>query len=507
MTFWSLVCRAAAEAPDRVILADDHGRTLTTTQFRDAAERVAAGLAVSPGETVSWQLPTSLEALVLMAALTRLDVVQNPVIPALRHREVRIVTAQLQPSLYIAPESWRGFAYAGMARELGCTVLALDLDLDFDSDPGPDLRLPMGDPASLPPPPAQDTRWVYYSSGTTSDPKGVTHTDSSLVAAAAGMIELATFGDGDVYPIAWPVTHIGGVVMLVTSLRAGMKLVCFDAWDPATTPERMAAHRPTILGSAQPFFLAYLGAQRRSTAVGDGPLFPELRLVTAGGAPTPPEIVRELVEAFGVRGVLGSYGLTELPIATATTPDDPEDVLLRSVGRPSPGVQVRVVDGEIRLKGPQRFGGYVDPALDAAALDEEGWLRTGDLGEVDGDGNVFITGRLKDIIIRNAENISALEIEDVLLRHPDIADVAVIGLPDPRTGERVCAVIAPTSPQSPGDAELDVAGVAAHCLANGLAKYKCPEQVEIVPALERNSMGKLLKQQLRTRLMGVEQGP
>jgi cyclohexanecarboxylate-CoA ligase len=491
MTFWNLVHGAAAEAPDRVILADDHGRALTTTQFRDAAERVAAGLLpqVSPGDTVSWQLPTSLEALVLMAALTRLDVVQNPVIPALRGREVRIVTTQLQPSLYIAPTAWAGFAFADMARDLGCTVLPLD----FEGAPGPDLRLPTGDPSSLPPPPADDTRWVYYSSGTTSDPKGVKHTDSSLAAASAGMIELAGFGDGDVYPVAWPVTHIGGVVMLATSLRAGLKLVLFDRWDPATTPERMAAHRPTILGSAQPFFLAYLDAQGRH---GDEPLFPELRLVTAGGAPTPPEIVRELVAAFGVRGVLGSYGLTEFPIATATTPDDPTDVLLRSVGRPSPGVELRVVDGEIRLTGPQRFGGYVDPALDAAALDEEGWVRTGDLGEVDGDGNVYITGRLKDVIIRNAENISALEIEDVLLRHPDVVDVAVVGLPDPRTGERVCAVIAPR-----GDATFDVSSVAAHCLANGLAKYKCPEQVEIVAALERNSMGKLLKQQLRKRLL------
>jgi cyclohexanecarboxylate-CoA ligase len=517
MTFWNLVHRAADEAPERVILADDHGRALTTRQFRDSAERVAAGLArpvgsagrglpgvpgVSPGHTVSWQLPTCLEALVLMAALARLDIVQNPVIPALRHREVRIVTNQLEPSLYIAPARWRGFAYAGMARELGCPVLALDLE----GDPGPELRLPTGDPSSLPPPPAEDARWVYYSSGTTSDPKGVKHTDSSLVAAATGLVDHATFGDGDVYPIAWPVTHIGGVTMLATSLRAGLKLVLFDTWDPATTPERMATHRPTILGSAQPFFLAYLDAQRRH---GDEPLFPDLRIVTAGGAPTPPEIVRELAAAFGVRGVLGSYGLTEFPIATATTPDDPEDVLQRSVGRPSPGVQVRVVDGEIRLKGPQRFGGYVDPALDAGAFDEEGWVRTGDLGEVDGDGNVYITGRLKDVIIRNAENISALEIEDVLLRHPDVADVAVIGLPDRRTGERVCAVIAlrPDARRDPdrspeSAATLDVASVAVHCLANGLAKYKCPEQVEIVPALERNSMGKLLKQQLRERLVG-----
>jgi cyclohexanecarboxylate-CoA ligase len=492
MTFWDLVCSAADDMPDTVILADDHGRALTATQYRDAAERVAAGLDVRPGEVVSWQLPTSLEAPVLMAALARLDVVQNPVISVLREREVRNITAQLGTSLFIVPETWRGFSHGDMAREMGCRVLALD----FDGTPGPALRLPAGDPSTLPPPPGQDARWVYYSSGTTADPKGARHTDSTLIAASQGMTDLAGFGADDVYPIAWPFTHIGGSTMLTCALRRGMKVVLFDVFDPATTPERMAAHDPTILGSAQPFFRAYLDAQRRH---GDTPLFPHLRTFTAGGAPTPVEIVREMIDTFGIGGVPQSYGLTEFPIATAASPDDPDDVLLSSIGRASPGVQLRVVDGEIRVKGPQCFGGYVDASLDAAAFDDEGWFRTGDLGEIH-DGYVFVTGRLKDVIIRNAENISALEIEDVLLRHPDIADVAVIGLPDPRTGERACAVIAPR-----GEAAFDVPAVAAHCRAHGLATHKWPEQVEIVAKVERNAMGKLLKQQIRERLLASGQ--
>ncbi len=489
MTFWNLVGQAAEEVPDRVILADDHGRSLTTAQFRDAAESVAAALPVGPGATVSWQLPTSIEAYVLMAALARLGATQNPIIPALRDREVGIITSQVRPSLYIAPQIWNGFAYADMGRALGLEVLAAD----FVARPGPELRLPVADPSTLGPAPAHDNDWVYFSSGTTSDPKGVKHTDSSLVAAASGLIEWSGFGADDVYPVAWPVTHIGGVNMVTICLQAGLRLVLFDAWDPTTTPERMAAFRPTILGSAQPFFRAYIDAQRRH---GSDPLFPHVRIFTAGGAPTPPEIVRELMETFGVPGALGAYGLTEFPIATATSPDDPADVLLRSVGRPSPGVRARIVDGEIRLKGPQMFGGYLDPALDEPAFDDDGWFRTGDLGEIDDAGNVYITGRLKDIIIRNAENISALEIEDMLLQHPDIEDVAVIGLPDPRTGERVCAVVVARD-----DARPDLAGVAAHCIGLGLAKYKCPEQVVIVPALERNSMGKLLKQKIRDQVL------
>ena len=252
-----------------------------------------------------------------MAALTRLGGVQNPIIPALRDREVGVIASQVKPSLFVAPEAWGGFAFADMGRALGCRVLGLELV----GEVGETLRLPKGDASTLPAPSSSDSRWVYYSSGTTSDPKGVRHTDSSLIPGADALIEYATFGEGDVYPIAWPMTHIGGVNMLTAALRAGMKLVLFDTWSPVTTPERMAAHRPTILGSAQPFFRAYLDAQRRH---GPDPLFPRLRVITAGGAPTPPEIVRELIEVLGVRGVIGAYGLTEFPIATSVCPDDPE---------------------------------------------------------------------------------------------------------------------------------------------------------------------------------------
>jgi acyl-CoA synthetase (AMP-forming)/AMP-acid ligase II len=488
VTYWGLLCQAAADHPERVILADDYGRTLTTSQLRDATERVAAGLRVTSGDKVSWQMPTCLEAVVLMMALSRLDATQNPIIMQLRERELRIITNQLDPALYITPSTWRGYPHADVARHLGCKVLALD----FDGEPGPELRLPTGDPSSLPPPPAHDPYWIYYTSGTTADPKGVKHTDSSLIASASGVIELSGLRHPEVYPISFPVAHIGGINMLTCCLRAGLKLVVFDRWDPLTTPERMAALRPTILGSAQPFFRAYIDAQRRH---GDEPLFPEVHAFIAGGAPTSPEIAREVNEAFGA-SVVGSYGLTEFPIATAATESDPDDVLLRSVGKPSPGVEIRLVDGEVWLKGPQAFSGYVDASLDGDTREADGWVRSGDLGAWDDDGNLYITGRLKDIIIRNAENISALEIEDVILRHPDVVDVAVVGLPDPRTGERVCAVITLRD-----DSTLDVPALAAHCQANGLAKYKCPEQVEIVSVLERNSMGKLLKQQLREQLM------
>ena len=494
-SFWRLVCAAAERWPVRTVLADDYGRTLTTARLRDAAERVAAGLPVRPGMVVSWQLPTTLEACVLMAALARAGAVQNPVLPVLREREVALITKAVGTELFITATSWRGFEHAALARDLGLDVIAIEQE----TGGGGMLRLPSGDPATLPAPPGPPPgpspvcRWLYFSSGTTADPKGARHSDATIMAGSNGVTDLQGMRDGDVYPIVFPVSHIGGIAMLAAVLRAGGRLVMFDRWDPEVSPLRAAAHRPTILGSAQPFFQAYLDAQRRHA----GPLYPALRCFVAGGAPTPQGMLDELAGSFGIRGVINSWGLTEFPVATSAAHDDPPGVLARTVGRPARGVEVRVIDGELRLTGPQCFLGYVDPAQDAAAFDDEGWFRTGDLGELGADGNVRITGRLKDVIIRNAENISAAEIEDVLRLHPGVADVAVIGLPDERTGERVCAVAVP----EPGHV-LTLGALSGHCAERGMAPYKRPAQLEVIDVLPRNSMGKILRNQLRDQLRG-----
>lgn len=208
---------------------------------------------------------------------------------------------------------------------------------------------------------------------------------------------------------------------------------------------------------------------------------------------------------FSVAGVANAWGLTEFPVVTSPPPDGEPGVLDHTVGRPVPGVSVRVVDdserevatgeeGELRLKGPQCFLGYVDETLDVDAFDADGWFRSGDRGRIDADGNVIVTGRIKDAIIRNAENISALEIEGVLATHPGVADVAVIGVPDVRTGERVCAVVVPAQ-----GAVITLATLAEHCQAQGLSKHKSPERLEMIDALPRNLTGKVLKNEIRLR--------
>jgi acyl-CoA synthetase (AMP-forming)/AMP-acid ligase II len=512
--FWQLIEDTAAAHPDRPLVSDDYGRTFTTLQFRDAALEVAAGLAgfgIGADTVVSWQLPSRVESLVLLAALARLDAVQNPIIPVMREREVRYITGEVDTDFLLVPTTWRGFDHETLARDIAVERGFDLLVVDWSAAPVVgELHLPVGNPARLPPPPrslpvdALPVRWIYHTSGTTSDPKGARHTDSTVMHGAAALIERLDIDDHDVYPVAFPVTHVGGVVILTTFLVTGAHLALFDSFDAATSPARFAAHGATLLGTAVPFFNAYLAAQAKA---GDTPLFPKLRACIGGGAPVPTEIHLALERAFGVAGVVGSWGLTEFPNATCARCDDPADVMTGSVGRAGTGVEIRTVDeagvdvaagaeGELVLRGPQQLVGYVNPALDEAGFFPDRWFRTGDLGRIDDGGNVWITGRLKDIIIRNAENISVLEIENVLSQHPEVLEATVIGMPDARTGERVCAIVVTRDAT-----HLDLDALRAHCDALGLARHKIPEQIEHLDVLPRNAMGKVLKQQLRAQFV------
>ena len=350
-------------------------------------------------------------------------------------------------------------------------------------------------------------RWLYHTSGSTARPKGVWHTDSSVLAGMNGFVAGFEPTEADVMPIAFPAAHIGGVCMLGASLTSGMRLFLVESFDFRRSPFAMAARGATILGSALPFFQAYLGAQREH---GAERLFPRLRSCVNGGAPLPPGIHEQVRDELGGFGIVDSWGLTEFPVTTGGRLTDPVDRVAATQGRPSPGVEVRVVtldgveqppggEGELRVRGPQMFAGYADPALEDGAFDEQGFFRTGDLGVVAADGFVTVTGRVKDIIIRNAENISAAEIQDLLHSHPLIEDVAVIGVPDVRTGERVCAVVRLADATGDAGPALSLADVRDYCTAAGLAAQKAPELLEFVDAIPRNAMGKIDKVALRTR--------
>jgi len=503
-TLWQVIERRAEATPDALLAHEDTGAELTFGQYRDACLRAAAGLHADHGvgqdSGVSWELPTWNQSLVLVGALSRLGARQNPLIPIYRDREVAFITEQSDARLLIVPTVYRGFDFECMAREIAAsrptlTVLVVDRDL------------PDGDPAGLPEadaPPATSSgapiRWVFYTSGTTADPKGAPHTDLTVMASALAMSECLDIRSDDVSALIFPFTHIGGIAWLMAALFTGCTLLTTEAFDPATTPEFLADNKVTLAGSGTPFHLAYLAAQR---AKGGDTIFPHIRSYPGGGAPKPPQLHHDLKREIGGVGIVSGYGLTEAPIVVMATTHDPDSKLADTEGRPTPGVDLIVVapdgrragpgeEGEIRLKGPQVIRGYLDASLDADAFDGDGYFRSGDLGIVDAEGYVTITGRLKDVIIRHGENISAKEVEDLLYSHPAVADVAVIGLPDPKTGERACAVVSIN-----GGHSLSFDDMVTYLKEQGLRIQAIPEQLELVGVVPRNPAGKILKHNLR----------
>ncbi len=505
-SLWEVVDRRAAATPDAILARDDRGSELTFAGYRNACLRAAAGLladhGVTVGTSVSWELPTWNESLVLVGALSRLGARQNPIIPIYRSREVGFITRQSQADLLVVPTVYRDFDFEAMANELsadrpGLEVLVVDRQLP-DGDPS---RLP--DPEPVPSRAADaPVRWLFYTSGTTADPKGAPHTDLTVMASALAMSECLEITADDVSALVFPFTHIGGIGWLMAALFTGCTLLTTAAFDPVGTPDFLAKESVTLAGSGTPFHLAYLAAQR---AAGTKPIFPRVRSYPGGGAPKPPQLHYDLQREIGGIGIVSGYGLTEAPIVVMASEHDPDEKLATTEGRATPDVDLIVVrldgeragpgeEGEIRLRGPQVISGYLDPALDADAFDHEGYFRSGDLGVVDAEGYVTITGRLKDVIIRHGENISAKEVEDLLYNHPAISDVAVIGLPDPKTGERACAVVALAE-----GATLDLAQVAEFLRAAGLRVQAIPEQLEVVDAVPRNPAGKILKHDLRQR--------
>lgn len=511
-SIWQLIEARAAQTPDATMLIEDgspgEDPSITYGQFRDRVERLAAGLharGIGEGTPVTWQLPSRIDSVVASAALARLGAVQCPVLHLYRHKELGFVMRHTGARFVVVPGEWKGFDYAAMASELAAQM-----------QPAPEVislgELAEADPSSLPAPPSyadgdEPIRWIYSTSGTTSDPKGVQHTDATLIAGGRGLADALQMSEADVGSIAFPFAHIAGPDYLVMMLLTGMSAVIVEAFVPAEAVAFYRRNGVTMAGGATAFYQMFLAEQRQQPGE---PIIPTLRALSGGGAPLPPELYREVLDEMGIK-ICHGYGMTEIPMITQGSPGDDDEQLAHTTGRPVTGAVVRIVaddgaeapvgvDGEVRVKGPMVTKGYTDASLTAEAFDDEGWFRTGDVGHLRSDGHVVLTGRLKDIIIRKGENISAKEIEDLLYAHPKVGDVAVVGLPDRERGERVCAVVE----RPEGGEAIGFDEMVAYLDEQGLTKFKTPEQLVVVDALPRNeTLRKVLKYQLRDELAGV----
>ena len=485
------------------------GRTFTFGDLKRRADRMAVALhrvGVRAGDVVSWQLPNWLEGAALAVALDRLGAVSNPIITIYREREVAFACRQAGSKVLVVPGLVRGVDHRDIATAVRAQAPALEHVLIVRAAPAAGQRAleSLEDDPSAPLPPSPlgpyDVSMLFYTSGTTADPKGVLHTPSTLGAVLHYQALLFPPSPDDRSLLQFPLTHIGGLVMFVLQpMRWGSSTVYMDGFDPELAIDLIERHAVTSAGGPPAILQGMFAAKNYAPEK-----LHSVRMSGSGAADVSPELMRELRDKFHTFG-FRSYGLTECPMFTCGRIGDPEAALHGTDGRPVPGAVARLVDdqgrpvppgveGEIEAYGPQLCVGYLDPALNSA-FTADGFFRTGDLAVQDAGGYIRITGRRKDIIIRKGENLSAKGIEDELSAHPQIADVAVIGVPDPQSGERVCACVVP----KPDSGALTLAAVRTFMEGRGVMRQKIPEQLEVLDALPRNATGKVRKDVLRAR--------
>lgn len=345
---------------------------------------------------------------------------------------------------------------------------------------------------------SEDLAVLIFTSGTAGAPKAAMLTHGNLLSnleqcqAHPGRAQVAE----DLSLAVLPFFHIFGLnVVLGLSLAAGSAVLAIERFDPQSALEAVANHGVTVITGAPPMWAAWAALPDASVQA-----FATVRLATSGAARLPLGTRRAMADRFGL-DVQEGYGLTEAsPVVTSGHGlDAPEG----SIGIPLPGVEVRLVDGdgedtlagdpgEVWVRGPNVFAGYwADPEATRAAVDDDGWLRTGDMAVVDDDGFLFLVDRTKDLIIVSGFNVYPAEVEEVIAGHRSVEQVAVVGVPHPHSGEAVKAFVVVT----PG-ASVEEDEIVRHCEAQ-LARYKCPQKVMFVDDIPHNTAGKVLRKLLR----------
>jgi long-chain acyl-CoA synthetase len=499
--------------PAEAVAFRHDGGDFTYGELRDRARTARADLArhgVERGDRVALVFPTTPGFAVAYFATLGAGAVAVPLNPESPIAELatELGTVRARVVLLGGP---RAGAVRGPLGDLGYLVLELGADgrLIGPAGPGPDAG--PGSEAGRDPGPIvdckpEDTAVLLFTSGTAGSPKAAILTHASLRANIDQMelaVGLAPTAD-DIGLLVVPPFHIYGLnAVLAIHLFVGARLVLMERFDAATLLGLAAGEGITILPGVPQLFAALADYEPAT-----GEELRSVRLACSGAAPLPLEVAERFEARFGV-AIWQAYGLTEAS-PTVTFPDQHGTRRPLAVGVPLPGIEVQIVDtdgapvehgdpGEILVRGPNVFSGYFEDAgASRAALDRSGWLHTGDIGVMDDDGSLTIVDRSKDLVIVSGFNVFPAEVEHVLEEHPSVAEVVVIGVPDPGLGESVRAYVVPTAEAWPEEAPAPAVSeteLIDYCAAR-LARYKCPGSIVFTRALPRGLQGKALRRAL-----------
>lgn len=489
---------SAEQTPEAEAFVDDRIR-LTYAELLERSTAFASGLlegGLARGDVVLIQLPNWWETVVAVWGTWLAGGVVLPVVPIYRAHELTFIIGEIDPAVLVAPMRYRGYDHAAelLGLAAGRRVVGVRVDQDVEGvEPFESLLAthPRNVPAETEP---DDIALVLYTSGTTSAPKGALHSHRTLLSESLSIREACSLSAADRIFMPSPLSHITGLSYgIVLPADLGAAAVLLERWDPDVAVEVIEDERCTFTVSATPFLRGLADTYARRT-----PSRSSLTRFICGGADIPPELVRRAHATMGT-AVVRTYGSTEMPTVAMADPLGDLDAGADDEG-PAIGRNEMVVradaDGvhELLVRGPELFLGYVDAALNDGSFTADGFFRTGDAAAISG-GALRILGRIKDIINRGGEKYSAAEVEWMLLSHPSVAEIAIIGFPDEALGERACAFVVPTS-----GAEPTLDDLRAYLLAEGFAVQKSPERLEIVRELPRTASGKVQKFRLREQL-------
>lgn len=513
-TLRSLLTDAAAERPDAVAAVDRTSVSgiplhVTYAELDARAHRYACGLhalGVRAGDSVAVMLPNQVDFAALIFAIAEVGAVYTGIPVAYGEREIEVILRRTGAGVVIVAERFGSSSPLALVRGLraGLPQLRTLVVASAAANPAeeeqplsvlldaPDVQFEEADPRAL--------CHVGFTSGTTGEPKGVMNTHQTLTAVLRNWVAhqgRESLGEPVVNLVASPVGHHTGFlwgVLLTTFLRG--RAVYLDRWNPAQAADVIREEGVTTMFAAPTFqqdlLLTDLANDPRCT----------LRTVVVTGAPVPRTLPSIGGEAFGAY-VCPAWGMTELGIGISCTRTLPAEVQSTD-GVPVPGTEVRVTGsdgqpvpagatGALQVRGPGLFLGYLQRAdATSEAIGADGWFSTGDTARITEEGYVILEGRTKDIVIRGGENIPVVAVESLLFQHPDILEASIVGLPDPRLGERACVVVVPK-----GDATFTLDEICGYLLEQGLSKHFLPERLELVTELPKTPSGKIRKVELR----------